>query len=155
MIYIYIAIGAFLIMLMGYILMLQYQKKIYRKVTEYTMKILNQYGVRHEHRHVLIDLNHETYQVLLYFVPTHAELTINSKIMWEIKESNKINLVNQSHFLSSPYPKIVIVFPTTVRMKRYINENEMEFITYNKKFHNMYVVRPHELETLLKELNHA
>lgn len=155
MIYIYIAIGAFTIMLIGYILMLQHQKKIYHNVKEDTMKTLNPYGIRYEHHHVLIDLNDETYQILWYFVPTNAELTINSKIMWEIKESSKINLVNQSHFLSSPYPKIVIVFPTTVRMKRYINENEMEFVTYNKKFHNMYVVRPHELETLLKELNHA
>lgn len=156
MIYVYIAIGAFLLMMTGYIIMIAHQKKIDRQVKEDTMKILHAYGhVRHEHHHLMIDLNLNTYQVLWYFVPTHAELTINSKIMWEIKESGKIHLINQSRFLSSTYPKIVIIYPTTVRMKRYINENEMEFITYNKTFHNMYIVRPHELESLLKELKHA
>ena len=40
-------------------------------------------------------------------------------------------------------------------VKRYINENEMEFVKYNKMFYDMYVVRHFELENLLKELKDA
>ena len=65
-------------------------------------------------------------------MPTFADLTINSKIIWEIKDSSNTKLFNQTHFLSSSYEKIVIVFPSQVAIKRYINENEHKS-TFNSR----------------------
>jgi hypothetical protein len=156
MIFIYIGIGVVVLMVVGYGFMLAHQKKMYQAVKEDAIKTLQKWGqVRYEHHHLVIDLKDESYQILFYHVPANAELTINSKTMWEVKTSGQTSLINQTHFLSSSLTKMVIVFPTTLKMKRYINENEMEFIVYNKKFHNMYVIRPHELQTLLEELSHA
>ena len=97
----------------------------------------------------------KTYQIMYFHVPIQSELTINSTTMWEIRDKGKSELINQQHFLSSTDPKIIIIYPSQGVIKRYINENEMEFVKYNKMFYNMYIVRSFELENLLKELNNA
>lgn len=129
-----------------------HQKKKSEEIKESTIELLKTYGeLYHEHKQNLLKINDKIYQILFFYVSTHAELTINSKKIWEIRDSSKSNLVDQTHFLKSKYPKIVIIYPTTVKIKRYINENELEFVKYNNPFYDMYVVRHYELIDLLKE----
>ncbi|PKK93076.1 MAG: hypothetical protein CVV61_06520, partial [Tenericutes bacterium HGW-Tenericutes-6] len=67
----------------------------------------------------------------------------------EIRDAGSSSLVDQSAFLSSPYKKIIIIYPSTLVIKRYINENEMEFVKINKSFYDMYVLRAFELDQFL------
>ncbi|MDY0295288.1 MAG: hypothetical protein RBQ71_05710 [Acholeplasmataceae bacterium] len=156
MIFLYIGLPVLVVFLILYTVQTTLQKKKSEQVKTETRHVLESYGkLQTEHHHLILEINDQKYQILYYVVPVNQELTINSKIIWEIRGSGKSLLVNQKHFLSSPYPKIVIVYPTEMKMKRYINENEMEFITYKRMFYNMYVIRPEELEALLKEISHA
>ncbi|MDO9629098.1 MAG: hypothetical protein Q7I99_04280 [Acholeplasmataceae bacterium] len=129
-----------------------HQKKKSEEIKQNSIELLKSYGeFSHEHKKNLFKINGKTYQVLFFYVATNADLTINSRSIWEIRDGTKPNLVDQTHFLKSEYPKIVIVYPTTVKIKRYLNENELEFVSYNKFFYEMYVVRHFELIELLKE----
>ena len=49
-------------------------------------------------------------------------------------------------------PKIIIVYPCNGKLKRYINENEMEFITYKDYFWGMHVCKLNDLDNLKKYL---
>jgi len=129
-----------------------HQKKKSEEIKESTIELLKEYGeFSHEHKQNLLKINDKIYQILFFYVPTHAELTINSKKIWEVRDASKSNLIDQTHFLKSNYPKIVVVYPTTVKIKRYLNENELEFVSYKKPFYEMFVVRHFELIELLKE----
>lgn len=152
----YISLGVIFLGFIVYVFVYTHQKKVSEKIKAETKNVISTYAkIKSEHHHELIEINHVTYQILYAYVPANAELTINSKIMWEIRDGSKPRLINQQHFLSSQYPKIVIIYPSSMVIKRYINENEMEFVKYNKMFYNMYVCRHFELENLLKELKDA
>ena len=129
-----------------------HQKKKSEEIKEKTIELLKTRGeFSHEHKKDLFKINDKVYQVLFFYVPTNAELTINSRKIWEVRDASKSNLIDQTHFLKSDYPKIVIVYPTTVKIKRYLNENELEFVSYKKPFYEMYVLRHFELSELLNE----
>jgi hypothetical protein len=129
-----------------------HQKKKSEEIKASSIELLKTRGeFFHEHKRNLFKINDKTYQILFFYVPTNADLTINSKKIWEVRDASKSNLIDQSHFLKSDYPKIVIVYPTTVKIKRYLNENELEFVSYKKSFYNMYVLRHFELIELLNE----
>jgi hypothetical protein len=91
------------------------------------------------------------YQIIFFYLPINHELTINSKTIWEIRSSGKSKLINQSKILEGSTPKIVIVFPSMVPIKRYINENEMEFVNYQSEFYNMRVLRQSEISRWVEE----
>jgi hypothetical protein len=143
-----IVLGIVLVILV--ILQIEHQKnlKLFKQKVSNT---LSKYGtISHENHMTVFNHHNISYQIIFFYLPMNHELTINSKIMWEIKDQFKSKLINQEKLLSSKLPKIVICYPSEVRVKRYINENELEFVKYNQSFYNMNVVRLSELETLLK-----
>jgi len=144
--------GAAFVGLVAYGLIGTHQKKQNQMVIEKAKTELSPYGhVETKDKMLLFTTKNKTYEVLFYRVGLHSELTINSKAIWEIKDASSSRLINQLGFLSGKYPKIVVVFPTTVVVKRYINENELEFVKFNKPFNDMYIVRHFELSSLLNE----
>ncbi|MBE0700618.1 MAG: hypothetical protein IH571_02920 [Acholeplasmataceae bacterium] len=130
-----------------------FQLKKKKKAKEaHMIDIINQYGkIEHRGHKIYFTTPKQTYQVLFYYIPVNGDLTINSKIVWEIRSSSKNILVDQRHFLSGEMTKLVIVYPTSVVIKRYINENEMVFVKATDRFHNMHVIRHFELDGVLKE----
>lgn len=126
------------------------QNKIYQTKA---IELLNQYGnVFDENKKVLFNTENQTFEILFYKIQKDHELTINSKYIWEIHMKNRSTLINQTSFLSSDYPKIIIVYPIETKIKRYINENEMVFIDYKDEFNNMRIVKFHQLEDFLGEV---
>lgn len=126
------------------------QNKIYQTKA---VELLNQYGnVFDENKKVLFNTENQTFEILFYKIQKDHELTINSKYIWEIHMKNRSTLINQTSFLSSDYPKIIIVYPIETKIKRYINENEMVFIDYKDEFNNMRIVKFHQLEDFLGEV---
>jgi hypothetical protein len=129
-----------------------FQSRRNASIKQDILRLLNEKGqVSSEHGKQFFHINNHTYELLFFYVSLFADLTINSKTIWEIKDSSKSKLVNQSHFLSSPYEKLIIVFPSQVAIKRYINENELVFVKYNEMFNQMFIVRTFELPMLLEE----
>ncbi|MDY0075086.1 MAG: hypothetical protein WC992_01215 [Acholeplasmataceae bacterium] len=152
----YISLGLLLIAFIIYIILTIHHKKVSDHIKNTTQDLLKTYGeLTHKHHHQYLNINNQSYQILYFYVPVNAELTINSKIIWEIRDSSKSRLINQTSFLASSDPKIIIVYPTTLSIKRFINENEMEFVNYHTMFNQMYVIRHFELEKLLQELKDA
>lgn len=156
MIFVYIGLGVSSVVGCIVFIVSIKKKKMMKEVEQSVKETLASYGeISTNEHHLHVTLNSKTYQILFYYVASAAELTINSKIMWEVRDSSQVKLINQGHFLSSSKPKIVIVFPTVNPIKRYINENEMEFVTYQNMFYNMYIVKPHDLTSLLEVLKNA
>ncbi len=142
------------ILLIIYLVLIFQQKKNETKIKENTRLTVQQYGeVSEIHGQLTVTINEEIYSILYFHVPANAELTINSRNKWDIHAIGKSHIIDQTQRLSSPYPKIVIVFPSTLRIKRYINENEMVFVSFSDKVYDFYVVRVLELEDLLKRLS--
>lgn len=124
------------------------KQKIKLEITEK----LKKYGkVIFKDKKVLFEIHNHTYEILLYKIAINHELTINSKMIWEIHTKTGSQLVNQSGFLSSEYQKIIIVYPISTKIKRFINENEMVFIDYKDTFYDMRLVKYNELKLLLSE----
>ncbi len=134
-----------------FILLILYKKKS-DSIKEEVLTLLKEYGtVSFNGKKILFSTKKTNYQILFYYVPLFAELTINSKTKWEINKGGTSQLIDQSSFLSSDKEKLVIIYPTTVQIKRYINENEMVFISPNNHFYHMHLIFKSELKNILSE----
>jgi hypothetical protein len=141
------------LLMLSYIGLSLYQKKISNQIKSKTLETIRTYGeISEMDGHLTVKIDHQVYEILYIQVPANAELTINSKNKWDIHQIGKSHIIDQSRRLSSPYPKIVIIYPSTLRIKRYINENEMVFVSYQDKVYDYYLVRLMELDDLLKRL---
>lgn len=142
------------VLLVIYLVLIFQQKKNETKIKENTKSIIQQYGDMTDNNGKLtVKIHEEMYSISFIHVPANAELTINSRNKWDIHAIGKSHIIDQTQRLSSPHVKIVIVYPSTLRIKRYINENEMVFVPYADKVYDFYVVRILELEDLLKRLS--
>lgn len=142
------------ILIIIYIALMIHQKKNENKIKEKTRSIIQAYGsVTETNGQLNLTIHDQIYSIIHIHVPANAELTINSRNKWDIHAIGKSHIIDQTHRLSSPYPKIVIIYPSTLRIKRYINENEMVFVSYSDRVYDFYVVRFHEIEDLLKRLS--
>lgn len=117
-----------------------------------TITYLSLYGeVHREGKKIFFKSSKKEYQVLFCNVSVKGELVINSRTKWEIIDAGKSRLLDQSSFLESANPKIIIVYPAAQVIKRYINENEMVFVKPSDFFYDMHVIRSIELQDVLKE----
>jgi hypothetical protein len=138
----------FIIFLFLYINLKQKQK-----IKTETIKILEKHGkVSIKNKHLLFYKEDRIYEILFYKIAMHHELTINSKIFWEIHTKAGSQLINQTSFLSSHYQKIIILYPITTKIKRFINENEMVFVDYHDVFFNMRLVKFDEIKDFFSEV---
>jgi hypothetical protein len=142
------------LVLIAFILIKVHHHQIKLDIINKSKELLSKYGILYQDNKLdFIDIKDKTYQVLFFNVHPNQELTINSKTIWEIKSQGKPLLINQTSYLSSSYLKIVVIFPSTFKIKRYINENELEFVQFQNLIYNMHLVRYLELDELLKELS--
>ncbi|TVP85747.1 MAG: hypothetical protein EA375_03210 [Acholeplasmataceae bacterium] len=150
--YLEIILISMAIILSLYVFLQAKNKQKKARVQQEAVALLKSFGsVIEEAGRTLFETKRGIYKVLFYHIPLNAELTINSKIKWEIRLMGRSTLVDMSRFLSGPEAKLVIVFPITQPIKRYINENEMTFVKAEDRFHNMHVVRLFELRSMLEE----
>lgn len=135
-----------------YIIFVVLNKKKLELIKLKTTSSLKQYGeIRIEGKKTFFTTSKRNYQILFCYVSGNGELTINSRTMWEIINLGTSQIIDQTHFLASNNPKIVIVYPSTHVIKRYINENEMVFVKPTDYFYDMHIIRDIELEAVLKE----
>lgn len=153
MIYLETILATLFVFLLGFVFYLLYQNKQKTNKQKSLTEILETHGkLTTEDKKIMYKIHDELYEIIFYYVPFNGELTINSKTIWEVRSGYQNRLVNQKSLLSSPHKKIIIVYPTQQRLKRFINENELVFINYNDFFYNMYVIAAEDLEKLIKEV---
>jgi hypothetical protein len=141
------------VFMLGVIFYLLYHSKRKNDKEKDLSAILEAHGtLTLENKKLLYEINEEIYEIIFFYVPFNGELTINSKTMWEVRTGYQTRLINQKTQLSSSYKKIVVIYPTQQRLKRYINENELVFIHYTDFFYNMYVLSADDLEKLIVEV---
>jgi hypothetical protein len=91
----------------------------------------------------------ETVKIVFFHVPAQAELTINSKTIWEVKYYQTTRLINQSKLTETTQDTWVIVYPSVQPIKRYINENEMVFVKPEDTFYHLRVIPVERLESFI------
>ncbi len=147
-----IIVLALLVVIYVVVLSISYQQT--KRVRLEVIETLKKYGeLVLENKRTLLKIKEQTFEILFYKIRKNDELTINSTTMWEVHRSGGSFLINQSQFLASPYPKIVIVYPIETQIKRYINENELVFIDEKDVFYQIRVVKKNQLENVLQELS--
>lgn len=148
-------IAATIILFLFYLGLSIQQKKVFNQAKRNAIEMIQTYGEMSTiHEYQTVKLNHQIYEIIFLHVPMNAELTINSRNKWDIHAIGKSHIIDQSKRLLSQYPKIVIIFPSTLRIKRYINENEMVFVSSSDKVYDFYLVRLMELDDVLKSLSY-
>jgi hypothetical protein len=115
-----------------------------------TLDVLSHYGnVERSAESIRFTTKRACYDVTFFHVPHGAELTVNSKTVWEIEQYGRSKLIKQD--LTGEQKRVIILYPADTRPKRYINENEMVFVRSDEPFYNTYLVNRNELETVLKK----
>lgn len=94
--------------------------------------------------------NNKKYRIFYQYIGSNREMTVNSEKLWQTY-GNKDEILEMNHLVKSAETKIVIIYPTKERPKRYINENTLEFILFQKTY-TYYVVLKDELEAFIKSL---
>lgn len=148
--YIYILMIALLIagiILVGILINKAQSKKIKNAILAKLSKKGSVYLKNKQH---FLKIKNEEYEIIFYYLNNKTELSVNSPRIWEEKSSVS-NLVDQSKLTKSPGIKIIIVYPSTNRILRYINENEVEFIE-TKLTYNFYLITYNKIDELLNKL---
>lgn len=150
---IYILLGALLIIIIMSISNRVYRNYHLKKVKEETIAILGKYGeVTISNKEIIFKYNNNSYNILYQYVSSSNELTVNSKTIWEVHtRNNKNKLLNKRNLTNLRRLNIVMVYPSANKIKRYINENEIEYIE-NQRTYNFYLIPYKNIEGLIKEL---
>ncbi|NLK11967.1 MAG: hypothetical protein GX312_00040 [Candidatus Phytoplasma sp.] len=144
-----ISITLFLLIFLLFLIIKRIDKK---RVTQITL-ILEKYGdlKKQKKKNYEYNLNGETYHLLLWKVSNMGEIIFNSPTIWEINNFSSLKRVDQTQFASKKQKKIVVIYPFNGQIKRWRNENELEFVSPDVPFWNMKIIKHTELEKTLKQ----
>lgn len=148
----YIAPG--LLVLSGIVFLSIYlteQRKLKAEKKDY-LTLLSTYGtLKEENGRYFFNMHGEDVEICFFILKQNEELILNSRVMWEIFRMKKAMIVDQTEFLSGPLIKWIIIYPSTAFIKRYINENEMEFLKPEDVIYDYQIISGFDLERFLKE----
>lgn len=164
-----IAIAIVLILINTVILPFQRKKKVYELLSK----------IKQEKGYDLIDFKNKNYDFILEnknkkiyikvaYVPSNSAITINSRNTWSLmyganpskpgkRYPNQRYLKELIPFLKfSPqgenFLKLIIVYKTTDKIQRYLNESEIKILNYKELVYDYQVVTFVELETHFNDL---
>ena len=118
-----------------------------KKTNQRIKNELKKFGSLHND---VLKKNGYLFHVYIINAPKNAEVTINSII--NVQVNNGVN--NKLYTLkNTKIPRLIIINGNEGRLKRYLNENEMVFITKDDFFWNMYVIRTNQIESFFQKFN--
>ena len=117
-----------------------------KKSIEQKIRVLGQY------ENGILKLCEKKFLVTIVHAGHCSEVTINSRRIIDLSTTSGHKLIGISQ---TDNINLIVVCGFAGRIKRYVNENEMEFITYKDLFWNMYVCNIEELELLKEHLSVA
>lgn len=91
-----------------------------------------------------------SYELHYVYIPKNLDLSINNEITWQVY-GTKDKLLNMQKLALNNKRKIVIIYPSEERIKRYINENEVEFVNF-KITYTYYAILLKDLEDFINSL---
>lgn len=133
------------------VLIKYYENKREQKIVNKTIEIFNKYGKTYiENKKYYFQYNKRTYELYFQYVAQGKEVSINNETTWQIY-GNPSTLINQDRLAKNNKYKIVIIYPNEERIKRYINESEVEFVDFQLTY-TYYAILISELEDFVKSL---
>lgn len=137
--------------IISYVFFFYFHKKQEKTVRTTTIKKLQKFGlIKEDGKKISFTMGAEIFEILFFKLPVKTELIINSPTIWEAFRFGSSELIDQKMFLSSNKHKIIILYPATEVVKRYLNENELVFVKPTDIFYKMQLVRMSELDLFLK-----
>ena len=117
----------------------------------------------------ILESNHIMLYIKVVSIPDNSAVTINSKDTWQLSwggnKANKGRLYPRKRYLDEvvpfikevikqekPFKKIVILYPSTEKILRYLNESELEIIDSKKTPHGYKVVNFTDFESDFNDL---
>lgn len=152
----YVTIGIIGLAIIGFFVLLFFEKKRLDKIKNEMLDILSRYGnIDIDSGKTLFKFQNHQIEVLFFTLKSVEELVVNSRVMWEIFRANKAMLIDQTEFLKSENYKWIIIYPSISRIKRYINENEMVFIKHHDQIYDYQLILWVELEEYLEDMKNG
>lgn len=128
-----------------------YYNSLNKKTRSYIIEKFKDNGqIIYQDNKTYFKINDEIFEIIFYYLNKKAELSINSPRIWEEKQY-KSKIINQSNLTKSPGRKIVIVYPSTKKITRYINENEIEFVEY-KYTYNFFIITYNLIDEFINKI---
>lgn len=165
-----ISIGVFLVVLLLALVISIYSKRKQQSIIKETLEKLGQeYGfsvLKAKGRNYDYELEKEEIKLLIKVatVPVNSSITINSRNTWCLRfggsayhggYSNLKYLKKLIPFLEAEYKearKIIIVYPDTQKVQRYLNESEIAIVKSCEKVYDYRVVTFVDLESRFQDL---
>src|SRR5690554_2052454 len=145
-----IIVGVLLILLISFLIK-HYEKRRENKVKNKTIDLLNKYGkTYYENKKLYFTYKNKVYELYFQYVQSGKEVSINNETTWQIY-GNPSTLINQERLAKNNKYKIVVIYPNEERIKRYINESEVEFVDFQLTY-TYYVINFNSLEDFIKSL---
>lgn len=121
------------------------QKKVLNKIARVT-------PVQKNGKRYYINIDGKDIELIFFGLKAKEVLTINSPTVMEVDRgiNKKPLLINYNY--SSGCFKWLLIVPSLNRVRRAINESEIEFVTYQTEFNNFRVIREDEIDKLLEEV---
>ena len=152
----YVSLGIIVIVVIGFLVLFQIERKRTSKFKDNAINELKKYGkIEKIDQKLIFTHQDQTVEILFFVLKNNEELIINSRVMWEVFQFNKAMLIDQTEFLKSDYIKWIIIFPGVHRIKRFINENELVFVQKEDFFYDYKIILNIELKDFLEDLVHG
>lgn len=89
----------------------------------------------------------ESHQIMLLYAPSATEVSFNSKRHWQVFQGSKKGMLPTYDFAELSGKKVLIVYPKPRKMVKYINENEVVFVSMSLDVFGMHVISIDQIET--------
>lgn len=154
--YYLIPIGIIVFVVLGFLILSRLEKKHLNQMKDEYLHLLSNYGsLEHKEGTILFHMQNKTIEILFFVLKMNEELVINSRVMWEVFRAQKAMLYDQTEFLKSDIDKWIIVYPSILKIKRFINENEMVFVKHKDPIYDYQLILAIDLEDYLEDLKHG
>lgn len=148
--FIIIGIVVLFIVIIG-VLIKHYEKSRENKIINKTIDILNKYGkTYYNNKSYFFEHKKRTYELYFQYIQPGKEVSINNETTWQIY-GNPNTLINQDRLAKNNKYKIVIIYPNEERIKRYINESEVQFVEFQLTY-TYYAINFNNLEDFVESL---
>lgn len=111
---------------------------------------LKKYGTLEKANNVnhgyVLKTNTTTYHIKLIYAPGASEVSFNSKRHWQVFSGSKKLMLPTHGFQDKEGNKILLIYPQPGKIVKYINENEVVFVTLKMDVFGMNVVHINQLD---------
>lgn len=93
----------------------------------------------------------QEYKIKLLYAPGAVEVSFNSKRHWQIFTTSNKKMAETNGFYDLEGKKLLVIYPNPGKIVRYINENEIVFVTPQMDVFGMNVIHSDQIESYFNQ----